>query len=288
VSRAALAGALAYGAAIVAGSVTDLPGRTPPTGPSVIAGDFHVHAAPGDGLLPVWEVQREADRRGLDVIAITNHNHALAQRLARWSGRVAPYPIVIPSQELTTARYHMAAVGVTTMIDSSLSVRDAVAAIHAQGGVAIVSHPTRTSYRDPDVEGLRALDGAEAAHPLILFSRNGDAELREFWASARAVNPDLAAIGSSDFHGGPMGVCRTYLMVDDVTVDGVLDAIRRGRTVAAGPGDRLIGGDDDLNRVRPLLAPPQAPGFGRGPATWIALVALGAIALVVARTGRDT
>ena len=40
----------------------------------ILAGDFHVHAAPGDGLLTPSALRDEAARAGLDVIAITNHN----------------------------------------------------------------------------------------------------------------------------------------------------------------------------------------------------------------------
>ena len=70
---------------------------------------------PGDGFLPVWEIQKEAARRGIDVVAITNHNHNLAWRIAQSLGLLAEYPLVIPGQELTTPTFHMAAVGVTSI-----------------------------------------------------------------------------------------------------------------------------------------------------------------------------
>ena len=60
----------------------------------VLAGDFHVHAFVGDGGVAPWELGREAARRGLDVIAVTNHNQLLAARLTRcgsptdWADRV--------------------------------------------------------------------------------------------------------------------------------------------------------------------------------------------------------
>ena len=109
--------AVVFVAAVVAGTITDAPRATKPRNSLVLRADFHVHAAPGDGLLPVWEIQREAERRGLDVIAITNHNHQVATRLARAFGLVRDYPIVIDSQELTTPGFHMAAVGVPDPID---------------------------------------------------------------------------------------------------------------------------------------------------------------------------
>jgi hypothetical protein len=251
-----------FAAAVLAGTLTDVPRRAAPASPAVLAGDFHVHAAPGDGLLPVWEVRREAERRGLDVIAITNHNHALASRLSRWAGLESAYPIVIHGQEVTTSGFHIAAVGVATMVESRLPAREAIAAIHAQGGVAIASHPIDDSWTERDIEALSALDGVEVAHPVVLASAEWKQEVEEFHRRARAVNPDVAAIGSSDFHGGPIGRCRTFLVVDEPSAAGVLEAIRRGRTEARCGG-------------------PDAAGFGYGLPTWIALAALGALAVTV-------
>lgn len=271
-----------FALAVLAGTLIDRPSSAPPAAPTVLAGDFHVHAAPGDGVLPVWEVQREAARRALDVIAITNHNQDVAARMALALGFVEPYPIVIPSQELTTAGFHMTAIGVSEMIDWRLPAADAIAAIHAQGGVAIAAHPLEKSWLDVSPDALRMLDGSEVSHPMILGRAQWGAELLTFFGEARAVNPDLAPIGSSDFHGAtPLGLCRTYLIVEEVSRAGVLDAIRRGRTVASGPGDRLVGDDAHVQAVRAHLRPPQAPGWGYTTSTWLALVALLALGAAV-------
>jgi hypothetical protein len=282
-TRMRLAGAGAFAAAVVAGTISDVTVKAVPGGTTVLVGDFHVHGMPGDGALPVWEIQREAGRRGLDVVAITNHNDNSSLRLANGLGLVKAYPIVIPGEELTTRDFHMAAVGVTTMIDPRLPARDAIAAIHAQGGVAIAAHPVATEWRVEDPEALKALDGAEVAHPIILGGSKWDVQLREFFQRTRAVNPDIAPIGSTDYHMAmPLGLCRTYLIVDEISREGVLDAIRRGRTVASGPGDRLVGADEHVNAVKAHLKPPQPSNFGRGTSTWLAFVALLSLGLVVA------
>jgi hypothetical protein len=258
--RGTRAGALLlFAAALVAGTLTDVPRRVPPPAGAIV-GDFHVHAAPGDGFLPVWEIQREAARRGIDAVAITNHNHALALRLGEWFGLIGPYPIVVPGQELTTPRFHMASLGIRRMVDWRLTARQAIAAIHAQGGAAIAAHPIDDSWLDTDVEALRVLDGAEIAHPVSIAKETWAREVRAFHARAREANPDVAAIGSSDFHGGPLGTCRTYLIVDELSQAGVLDAIRRGRTEARCDGPR---------------------GFGYGRSTWMALAALLALGTAV-------
>jgi len=274
--------AITFLACVVTGTLIDPAGRTRPAGPTVLVGDFHVHAFPADGMLPVWSIQREAERRGLDVVAITNHNRNFAMPLARASRLLNDYPIVIPSQELTTPRFHMAAIGVTKMIDWRLPAADAIDAIHAQGGVAIASHPVPKSWTDDDPRVLASLDGAEVAHPTILGIVKRQNQLLAFYERVRRVNPDLAPIGSTDFHGGgPLGVCRTYVIVDEVSVGGVLEAIRHGRTVAAGPDDRLIGDPELLQIVQQHLARSQGAGFGRSAATGLALVSLLSIGVVV-------
>ena len=277
-----LAAAAVFVAAVIAGSVVDRATATTPVAPTVLAGDFHIHGMPGDGALPVWEIQREAVRRGLDVIAITNHNDNLSYRIAQASGLLKPYPIVIPGQELTTSRFHIAAIGVRTMVSATLSAHEAITAIHAQGGIAIAAHPSPRSWREDDEAALRMLDGSEVSHPIVIGRPHRGAELLEFFQRARTLNPDIAPIASTDFHlGTPLGLCRTYLIVDDVSEAGVLDAIRRGRTVATGPGDRLIGDDEHVKAVRAHLKPPQPANFGRGTSTWLALVALLSLGLLV-------
>ena len=83
----------------------------------VLAGDFHVHSFLGDGLLAPWEYSREAARRGLDVIAITNHNQIFAARVTAAAARMSGSPIVIVGQEVTTAKFHMVAAGISTRVD---------------------------------------------------------------------------------------------------------------------------------------------------------------------------
>ena len=277
------AGALiAFVAAAAAGWALDRTRATAPRDPSVLAVDFHVHAMPGDGLLPVWEIQREAARRGLDAIAITNHNHALAIRIARGLGLVATYPLVIDSQELTTPAFHMAAVGASALIDWRLSAPEAIAAIHRGGGIAIAAHPGTRSWRSQDLDAMQRLDGVEVAHASVLGNAQGAVEFRAFYEQAQRVNPGIAPIGASDFHwGGPVGTCRTYVAVDAVSQAGILDGVRRGRTVAVCPGGRVTGAADLRARAGAELATEPPATFGYGLSTWLALAALIALGAAV-------
>ena len=75
-----------------------------------------------------------------------------------------------------------------------------------------------------------------------------------------ALNPSLAPIGSSDFHfGGTLGECRTFVFADEFSVAGVLDAVRRGATVASDGYGTLTGDPARVEIVRSLLAADPAP-----------------------------
>ena len=242
-----------WGAGLLIGSLADRPAPEAPqvaAGYRLVAADLHVHSYPGDGVLPPWEVSHEARRRRLDAVALTNHNQLLPARLAA----LVPIPqeaILIPSEEITTPGYHMAAVGLVRTLGWRHSAAEAAAEAHAQGGVAIAAHPQRFSWPAFDRAALLAIDGVEAAHAGMEFKGNNREDFAAFHARARAVKPHIAAIGSSDFHDlAPMGLCRTFLFVRELTVDGILDAIRSGRTIACDARGQTYGD--------PALAPAVA------------------------------
>ena len=239
-----------------------LPEADPPRDGSflLLAGDFHVHGFPGDGALPAWELRNEAKRRGLDVIALTNHNQRLAGRIGRWMARGTATPLVLRAEEITGAHYHIAALGIEDTISGTLKAAEAVAAVHAQGGAAIAAHPVKLFWSGWDLEARRTIDGAEVAHPQVIGDPVSRAEMIEFFRSARQLNPTLAPIGSTDYHfRQPLGVCRTYVFAREYSEAGVVEAIRAGRTVAFDPDGRGFG-DPNLvaaaERVRASIARP--------------------------------
>ena len=282
-SRARAFALISFAAALLAGWSLDVARPLGPQDPALLAVDFHVHAMPGDGSLPVWEIQREAARRGLDAVAITNHNHTFAVRIARRLKLLGGYPIVIDSQELTTPAFHMAAVGASQLVDWRLPAAEAIADIHRGGGIAIAAHPDSSSWLVAGGEAMRALDGTEVQHSSVLGAGSEAAtELRAFYERAQRVHPEIAPIGASDFHwGGPVGVCRTYVAVEAVSQAGIVDGVRRGRTVAVCPGGRVTGAADLIERAGARLAAQPAATFGYGASTWIALTALLALAATV-------
>ena len=208
----------------------------------VLAADFHVHGFPGDGSLPPWDLSREAARRGLDAIALTNHNNHVAWRLARALPWTAGGALVIQGEELTAVGYHMASVGADSTVDWRQPASASAGLIQQRGGVAIAAHPAGKGMKGFDAAAIAAIDGYEAAHPLMFVFDEGRRDLREFERRARAVKPGIAAIGSSDFHYfAPIGFCRTFVFARERSAPAVLDAIKRGRTVACDGAGEVYG-----------------------------------------------
>ena len=274
---------LAIGLAV--GTLADaVPARNPPVedGYRILAADFHVHAFPGDGALAPWILRREAAREGLDAIAITNHNQTATARLGAWLPRDDGLPLVLVGQEVTAPDFHLIAVGIREEVDWRLPPAAIVDAIHAQGGAAIAAHPSRP-YWGYDDAAMTRLDGAEVALS-SRASRVRHAEVGAFFDRVTERNPTVAPIGSSDYHfSGPMGMCRTYVFAREWSVQGIVDAIRAGRTVAFDDRGRGRGDPARVAVVQKIRR--EAGASARGSQIWrhvsVALTLFGLVYLVV-------
>jgi hypothetical protein len=250
----------------------------------LLAADLHVHSAFGDGTLPAWDIAREARRRGVDVVAITNHNQvfgaAWGRAVAQWIGGA----MLMVGNEITAPSFHIVALGPVRTVDWRLPAAEIIGTIHALGGVAIAAHPVH-DYSDYDPAALASLDGAEIAHPTMRAAGDAD-ELRAFFERARQANTNLAPIGSSDFHvSEEIGECLTYVFAEDVSVGAVLNAIRAGRTVAQGVDGRLIGDASLVQAVQRFRRPPHVSERGTWERVAVAVTWTGLVLAVIGWPG---
>jgi hypothetical protein len=227
--------------AVIAGTVADRPRVNEPLhigGFRVIAADFHTHSSTwSDGATTPWGLVLEAQRHGLDAIAITGHNQVMDSHWGRWFARQIAGPIVFTGEEILTTKTHIVAVGIERTVSWRQSAAAQIDDIHAQGGVAIAVHPVASFWPGFDDAAMARLDGAEICHPLLTPFPEAQADFEQF-----AARGTMAAIGSSDFHGlGPMGACRTFVFARDHSERAILDAIRARQTVVYGLNGAVYG-----------------------------------------------
>lgn len=114
--------------------------------------DFHVHTAYSiDSVTPARVAIEVARRRGLDGIAVTDHDTVQG---ALEAIKANPYSdfLVIPGIEVSSDAGDVIGLYVKEEI-ASRHFPDVIAEIHAQGGVVYLPHPIRT-FKAPGVPGI--------------------------------------------------------------------------------------------------------------------------------------
>lgn len=235
-------------AALVAGTFSDVPHKNPIVlvgGYRVLAADFHVHSFPLNwSTVGPFDTVLEARRQGLDVIAMTPHNHVWVAKAGHWFSRVAGGPTVLVGEEIVSPDYHLLAIGIDHTISWRQTAADAIDEVHKQGGVAIAAHPVSSYWHGYDADAVRKLDAAEVLHPIAYIKASAYRQLQEFYGRGH-----LTAIGDSDYHGlGPMGLCRTFVFVRGNSEGDILEALRAGHTVVYDRDGRTFG-DPELIRL---------------------------------------
>ncbi|MEM2588107.1 MAG: CehA/McbA family metallohydrolase, partial [Candidatus Bathyarchaeia archaeon] len=140
--------------------------------------DLHVHTSYSDGSGSVKEVIRVAERKGLDGLAITDHNMLDGYFEAKsYSSRL----IILPGYEVSTDAGHMLVIGLEEYLPPSIKssgmalYSKVVDWVRLNGGLSILAHPATERFKmdkwmrnKPDaVEVLNSL------YPLNYFVRRG-------------------------------------------------------------------------------------------------------------------
>ena len=177
--------------------------------------DPHIHSVySGDSRSEVIDILIQAEKKGLDAIAISDHNEIKGSRLAR----------SIPG--------HILGLGVDEIIPKGLSAVETVDRIHDAGGLAIVPHPF-SYYRHGlfcKVDKNLGVDGVETKNARYIFGYSNKQ------AETLAYNKRLATLGASDSHF-LKSVGDAYTEVNTKgydSVDGILKAIKHRRCKAMG------------------------------------------------------
>jgi len=226
-----------------------------------LAGDLHTHTVHSDGKLTVPELAALAARRGLDFLAVTDHNtvshHAELAAAARRYGI-----ILVPGQEVRTDGGHAGALGDVGWIDFREEPDAWLDATEAAGGLLSVNHP----FAGP----LSWARPMRRRPPLLEVWHWSWLDLRwnlplSWWL---AWDPAAIPVGGSDWHqegsDAPPGRPTTWVECEGDQPADVLDGLRAGRVAisAERAGPVLLRHDDALVAVDAdglTLAGPQGP-----------------------------
>ena len=203
--------------------------------------DLQLHSDLGDGLSSIEEILESAERAGLDVIALTDHDDIRgAFQLRDLAARRSSPVEVVPGVEVTTRSGHLLALWIEDEVPMFSSLAQALARIHKAGGVAIVPHPLSyltfsigegalrqlAAYRDDS----RMVDAIELRNPSYAGRVRAS---RALWLNTHVLR--VAETGSSDAHHAALvGTCWTDF--PGSTSEDLRGALRAHATRADGRG----------------------------------------------------
>lgn len=195
--------------------------------------ELHSHSALShDGRDPVELLLEQAAAVGLDALCVTDHDAISASLDA---ADLAPsYGLVgIPGIEVTSAAGHVLAIGVREHVPAGLPFEETIARIRDRGGIAVVPHPFQRSRHGvaPHIsaDALASADAIEVYNSRLLTGRSN--RQAERFARERG----LPMTAGSDAHISEMiGQAVTEIDATERSVEGILDAIREGRTTVLG------------------------------------------------------
>lgn len=219
-------------------------------------GDLHLHTAHSDGHCssqtgkqvpcPVFLTLESATRRGLDFIAITDHNTISQYDALR---ELQPYfdrLLLIPGREITTFEGHANVYGPTDFIDfrvgskSVPTMKRLLGAATSLHGLFSINHPGAPSGEvcmgcgwraDVDMSRIAAIEAVNGG------SEEGPYSGIPFWEAALKSGYRPTAIGGSDNHDaqlpfdkhGSVGSPTTVVYANELSSSAILAGIRSGR-----------------------------------------------------------
>jgi hypothetical protein len=227
-----------------------------------LAGDLHAHTVHSDGSLTVDQLAGLARGRGLDFLAVTDHNtvshHAELRAAAARTG-----VLLVPGQEVTTATGHANCLGDVGWVDFRGTADDWLAAAEAGGALLSLNHPLLPG----DVGWRRPLRRGAPLVEVWHWTWDGyDPAPLDFWLARGGV-----PVGGSDYHRPGEGIApggpTTWVEAEDGDVLGALAAGRvalaadpAGPVVLRHGGEVVVAGGDGATVVAPGGAPHAVRG----------------------------
>jgi hypothetical protein len=237
-------------------------------------GDLHMHSGHSDGSCasksgdkrvpcPLFLTLNAAADRGLDFVAVTEHN---TNSHVRELTALQPYfdrTLLIPGMEMTTFQGHANAFNLREPIDFRVSDSQVpnwnalLQQVQGKGALVSINHPRVPTGEacmgcgwSPNpaadlslVQAVEVVNGNDVENPISGIP---------FWHEQLNLGHRLTAIGGSDTHDvtstnvspppGKIGVPTTVVFARELSADAIVDGIRAGNVFVdtAGTQDRLL------------------------------------------------
>jgi len=217
-----------------------------------IKGDLHTHTIHSDGRNTIHDLIYKAVEKGLEYVAITDHNTtSTSLEIKRLEERGDIIPVkILPGIEITTYYGHMNVWG-GEWFDFRLRTREdfisIIREVHRRNLAISINHPVRgivdcigCDFLFRDIRGFDALEVWNGPW----FAGNSNA--LEWWHDILCERYRVSAVGGSDYHGNrespvDLGIPTTYIYADIDSIESIIEAIKEGRTfVTATPSGPVI------------------------------------------------
>jgi predicted metal-dependent phosphoesterase TrpH len=182
--------------------------------------DLHVHTFYSyDSLITPKELVFYAKKRGLDGVAITDHDRVDgALKIAEETDF-----LIIPGIEISSLNGHIIGLNIDQLVMPKLSVDETVDRIHEAGGIAVACHPItffKQSLKGHISSRFDAIEVINSAAFPFNYSVRRSQEI--------ASQLGIARVAGSDAHYGPE-IGYAYTLVDaESEVDGIVKAVKKG------------------------------------------------------------
>jgi hypothetical protein len=199
-------------------------------------GELHSHTHHSDAPGSLDALIEEARERGLDFLAVTDHN--TGSHLPHLA-HCPPDLLLVPGIEVTTYRGHLNAWGVEAPVDfrcrTAQDITAVIETVHEQGGVCSASHPVcpglEWSYGyDIPVDGMEVWHG-----PTGPFNAVTHREWDDLLRSGRR----LTAFGGSDHHIGNDDIFAqptVWVRAKELRVPALIEGLRGGHVALSAQG----------------------------------------------------
>ena len=249
-------GPVAYGRDLVVRQEAPFPPIFGPTASEpvryeVLRGDFHMHTLHSDGLLSPANRVIEAWQYGYDAIAITDHGSFRAYEEALATANALGLILIRGMETGLSGQEHLVALDFAanyeprsphqwaeTSGQAQVFYQDQWLRLAAAGGFVLYAHP-HVGLREPMLWGIGQglLQGIEVKNDVVGSDWNTVASHGTYWYPSAfdwAVEHHLTLFADSDVHGarGDVQQAVTLVLVKDRSAEGVMEALRAGRTVA--------------------------------------------------------